>query len=460
MNAVTTSFGFFKTAGPHDAAARGVGFGGVRHRRTIGNPEYVLKHLYDVLVGMFVVIQDDHVIELFQPGIRNGSGFRCCHGLHDDRLLIWIRLSYMTMATTVQSSKFDLPTPALLVDLDRFESNIQKMQAAVSRSGKQLRPHAKAHKCVEISRRQMKAGAVGVCVATMSEMQWMTDAGFGVLLTTPVASRIKTDRIASLVHSGNDIRVVVDHPDQVRLYQDSAATVGTRIKVLVDLDIGDHRTGIPCDERAIALAKKIAGSSNLEFVGLQAYSVSGSHTEGAEQRRNHSTRAIAQAAAIQRELLASGLDARTLTGASTGTWNIDMSIPEVTEIQAGSYPLMDAAYRKIIGEDFAPAMTVLTTVISASHSDRVTVDAGYKSFATDRPFGPEAVGLTGVRWQWGGDEHGILHLEKPSRSVRLGDCIEFIPPHCDPTVNLYDRIYATRGERVVEIWPTKNHSGN
>ena len=101
------------------------------------------------------------------------------------------------MAIGTQSSKFAIPTPALLVDLDRFESNINRMQAAVSRSGKQLRPHAKAHKCVEISRRQMKAGAVGVCVATISEMQWLTDAGIGVLLTTPVASRIKSDRIAA-----------------------------------------------------------------------------------------------------------------------------------------------------------------------------------------------------------------------------------------------------------------------
>ena len=82
---------------------------------------------------------------------------------------------------------------------------------------------------------------------------------------------------------------------------------------------------------------------------------------------------------------------------------------------------MDAAYRRIIGKDFAPAMTVLATVISTSHPDRVTVDAGYKSFATDRPFGPEAVDLDGVRWQWGGDEHGILHLENPSRPIRLGD---------------------------------------
>ena len=362
-----------------------------------------------------------------------------------------IRLSYTTMLT----SKRNLPTPALLVDLDRFESNVERMQSAVTQAGKQLRPHAKAHKCVEIARRQMKAGAVGVCVATMSEMEWMTAAGIGVLLTTPVASRVKTDRSAEFAKRGAHVQVVVDHVDQVRLYEESAAMAGVTLEMLVDLDIGDHRTGIPCDERALALAKRIDGSKNLKLVGLQAYSVSGSHTEGTEARRAHSMHAFAQAIGIQKEMMRAGLNVSKLTGASTGTWDIDTAIPEVTEIQAGSYPLMDAAYRRIIGSGFAPAMTVLATVISASHSDRVTVDAGYKAFATDRPFGPEAVDLDGVRWQWGGDEHGILLLDHPSRSLRLGDQVEFIPPHCDPTVNLYDRIYAMRNDDVEEIWGLK-----
>jgi D-serine deaminase-like pyridoxal phosphate-dependent protein len=358
----------------------------------------------------------------------------------------------------MQKSKFDLPTPALLVNLDRFESNLLKMQDAISRTAKNLRPHAKAHKCVTIARRQKALGAVGVCVATVSELEWMTAAGLGVLLTTPVASTVKTDRIAAAVQTGADVCMVVDHPVQVQMIQDSAARYGTSIRVLVDLDIGDHRTGIPCDERAVALARRICAASHLRFSGLQAYSVSGSHTEGKDARFKHSTSSIAQAVAVQKELLKAGIDARTLTGGSTGTWNIDTSIPEMTEIQAGSYPLMDAAYRKIIGSDFAPAMTVLTTVISASHADRVTVDGGYKAFATDRPFGPEPVDLDGVRWKWGGDEHGILLLENPSRSLRVGDPLEFVPPHCDPTVNLYDRIYATRGDRVEEVWPLKGGS--
>ena len=355
-------------------------------------------------------------------------------------------------------TKFDLGTPAALLRMEPFESNIQKMQSAVSNAGKQLRPHAKAHKCSEVAKRQVKAGAVGVCVATISEMELMTSAGIGVLLTTPVASSVKTDRIAGFARAGADIRVVVDHPDQVRLYQQSAAAAGITLNVLVDLDIGDHRTGIPCDERAIKLARQVADSANLRFVGLQAYSVSGSHTEGHEARRKHSHAAIAKAIPIQKQLLDDGLDASTLTGGSTGTWDIDVMIPELTEMQAGSYPLMDVAYRKVVNKDFAPALTLLTTVISTSHPDRVTVDAGFKSFATDRPFGPEPVDLTGVRWEWAGDEHGILHLENPSRPIQMGDQIEFVVPHCDPTMNLHEKIHDVRGNQIEAIWPLKKAS--
>jgi D-serine deaminase-like pyridoxal phosphate-dependent protein len=352
-------------------------------------------------------------------------------------------------------STFDLPTPCLLVDLDQMESNLRMVQDAVAAAGKKLRPHAKAHKCVEIARRQVAKGAIGVCVATMAEMELMVSAGIGVLLTTPVASTLKTDRVAQLVRAGADIRVVVDHPRQAQLYQNSAAGAGIKLPVLVDLDIGDHRTGIPCDERAIALAQQIDSAPNLTFTGLQAYSVSGSHTEGWEARRVHSIRAIGQAIVVRKELLARGLNVETLTGGSTGTWNIDITIPEVTELQAGSYPLMDVAYRRIGGADFAPAMTVLTTVISHSHPGHVTVDAGFKAFATDRPFGPEAVNVTGVRWQWAGDEHGLLFIEHASRKIDLGDRIAFVAPHCDPTVNLYNRIHACRGEHVEAVWPLK-----
>jgi 3-hydroxy-D-aspartate aldolase len=337
--------------------------------------------------------------------------------------------------------KTELATPALVVDLDLMEANIASMQAAVSGAGKALRPHAKAHKRVQIAQRQIAAGAVGVCCATLTEMEMMARAGIGVLLTTPVASRAKTDRIAAL----GDVSVVVDHPMQLALLQDS----GARVNVLVDLDIGDHRTGIPCDERAIALAEAIDAAPNLRFGGLQAYSVSGSHTVGREERLRHSTAALSQAVQVQKELLKRGLDATRLTGGSTGTWDIDIAIPELTEMQAGSYPLMDVAYGKIGGVPFPVAMHLLATVISKSHADRVTVDAGFKAFASDRPFGPEAIGIPNSRWAWAGDEHGFLFADT---LPGLGEQVAFVVPHCDPTANLHEKIYACRGDAVEEVW--------
>jgi D-serine deaminase-like pyridoxal phosphate-dependent protein len=158
---------------------------------------------------------------------------------------------------------------------------------------------------------------------------------------------------------------------------------------------------------------------------------------------------VALAVQVQRELLARGLNATRLTGGSTGTWDIDIEIPELTELQAGSYPLMDVAYRKIGGVPFGVAMTVLATVISASHTDRVTVDAGFKAFATDRPFGPVALGVEGAQWQWAGDEHGFLLAPV---LPKIGEQVSFAVPHCDPTVNLHEKMYACRGEFVAEVW--------
>ena len=154
-----------------------------------------------------------------------------------------------------------------------------------------------------------------------------------------------------------------------------------------------------------------------------------------------------------------GMAVEIMSGGSTGTYNIDTGLKGMTELQTGSYVFMDVDYRRVGGksgavyEDFAPALSVLATVSSKNHADRATVDAGFKAFATDRKFGPEIKGVTGVEYQFNGDEHGALLLNNASREIRLGDRLEFIVPHCDPNVNLYDRIIATRGDKVEAIWP-------
>src|SRR5580692_8298405 len=169
--------------------------------------------------------------------------------------------------------KNEILTPALLLDLDAFEANLARMMEQVKRSGKALRPHAKAHKCVEIARRQLAAGACGVCVATLAEAELMSNGGItGLLLTSPVADPAK---IARIVETG--AMVVVDHIQQAAWYQEAACTAGRGIDVLVDLDVGDHRTGARSTEQALEIARAIEQAGNLRLQGIQAYSVSGSH---------------------------------------------------------------------------------------------------------------------------------------------------------------------------------------
>ena len=158
----------------------------------------------------------------------------------------------------------------------------------------------------------------------------------------------------------------------------------------------------------------------------------GSHAGGSEQRQRVSREAFHGAVEIQEALAQHGFPKGILTGGSTGTWQIDTLLPEVTELQAGSYALMDLAYRRV-GLGFLQALTVMATVVSANHDGFVTVDAGYKALSTDRGYGPKALSLAASEYRWGGDEFGYLDVE-PANRPQLGARIEFIPPHCDPTV--------------------------
>ncbi|MEQ1884287.1 MAG: DSD1 family PLP-dependent enzyme [Bryobacteraceae bacterium] len=347
-------------------------------------------------------------------------------------------------------TKNQLPTPALLLDLDKFEVNLARMADRVKESGKSLRPHAKAHKCAEIAKRQIASGAIGICVATVSEAEMLAAAGIiDLLLTSPVADPIKMSRI---VRTG--AMVVVDHIQQVDWYNAVSGDAGRKTDVLVDLDVGDHRTGAASLEQAIAIAEAADCAPNLQLRGMQAYSVHGSHAGGPEDRKRVSTDALAKAKEVRDAMALKGLSTEILSGGSTGTWAIDTAIPELTELQAGSYVIMDMAYRKV-GVDFAHAMTVMCTVVSANHPNFVTIDGGYKAFSADRGYGPEALHFPGTKYRWGGDEFGYLDIEESNQHPKLGDRIELLAPHCDPTVNLHDRIYACRGDAVEATWPLK-----
>jgi len=231
------------------------------------------------------------------------------------------------------------------------------------------------------------------------------------------------------------------------------------LDVLVDLDVGDRRTGSLPGEPAVALAKQISRSKNLTIRGVQSYAGHASHTVGFENRQRVSREAIGKAVETKALLSKAGFDAKILSGGSTGTYNIDSEIDGMTELQVGSYVFMDVDYRRIGGRDgnatyldFQPSLTVLATVVSAAHSGRVTIDAGTKALDTTTTNLPQAKNLDGIVYTKSGDEFGALTSET-GKLPALGDRVELIVPHCDPSVNLYDRLYACRGEQVEAIWP-------
>ena len=352
----------------------------------------------------------------------------------------------------------EIPTPALLLDLDRFERNIGRMAAHVRAAGKALRPHAKTHRCPEIARRQVAAGALGVACAKLGEAEVMAGAGVrGLLITTEVVSPSAIRRLTRLAGEAPDTMVVVDHPDNVQALARAAAEEGVTLNVLVDVHVGARRTGVEPGEPALALGRLVTAQSALGLRGLQGYAGQCAHVMGWDARRQASRAAMAPLMDTRERFAAAGLPVDIVAGGSTGTHDIDVELPGLTELQAGSYCVMDLDYRRIGGHGsdaltaFEMALTVVATVVSVAQ-DRAMVDAGLKAFSTDKPFPPEAVERPGVAYGFAGDEHGRLTLTDPSRAPRLGERIEFFPPHCDPTVNLYDRIWALRGEKVEAVW--------
>lgn len=374
-------------------------------------------------------------------------------------LAMQTKASFAFMAEPANLTRAEIPTPALLVDLDALDANIEVVAAHCRGRGCAARPHAKTHKCPEIARRQVGAGARGISTATVPEAEAMVAAGIrGVHLTSPIVEPGKVARMVRLARDGGDVMLAVGHPREAELLAEAAAVEKIRIDVLVDLDVGDHRFGITPGSDARELARQIGRSRSLRLRGIQAYAGLASHVKGFEARREVSRTAMAQAVETRDLLAGDGHDTSIFSGGSTGTYNIDSDIPGM-ELQVGSYVFMDVQYRKIGGQggasvydDFRPSLTVLTTVVSTTLDDRVSIDAGVKSFATESPALPEAKGWDGLLYKFFGDEFGLL-TSVGGKLPRIGDRLEFFVPHCDPTVNLYDRIYAMRGDRVEAIWP-------
>jgi D-serine deaminase-like pyridoxal phosphate-dependent protein len=354
-------------------------------------------------------------------------------------------------------------TPALLIDLDAFERNLQRMAEFAAKAGVRLRAHAKTHKSPVIAAKQMALGAVGVCCQKVSEAEVMVEGGIGdVLVTNEIAGAAKLDRLAALARRAT-VGVCVDDATNVAELEAAAARAGATLDVLVEIDVGARRCGAPPAGPAARIAELVARSTHLRFAGLQAYHGAAQHVREAGERRALIARAVELVEETRRALAAVGLEARTVTGAGTGTYENEAASGVYNELQCGSYIFMDADYarnRRADGSafgDYEHALFVYATVMSVPAPERAVVDAGLKAFAVDSGM-PVPWQLPGTVYQRPSDEHGVLDLSGGPARLARGDKVLLVPGHCDPTVNLHDWYVGVRGlgadsARVECLWP-------
>jgi D-serine deaminase-like pyridoxal phosphate-dependent protein len=354
-------------------------------------------------------------------------------------------------------SRYQLPTPALIVDVDAFERNVERMAQRAREAGLVLRPHSKTHKSATIARRQIAAGAVGVCCAKLGEAEALAKAGLrSLLITSPIVGEDTTARAVALARLDPDVMLVVDHEQQVEALASASASAGVILSVLIDVDVAMARTGVASPPAAVNLAGKIAARSSLRLVGVQGYGGIWQHIVGESERRKAVATGMTRLSAIVHELRESGHRLPLITGGGTGTFAADAALRVLNDVQPGSYIFMDNQYRDALGKDedggFLQSLFVQARVVSVNAEKWITVDAGLKAFATDGPV-PRVTDprFSSDGYFYYGDEHGGVMRPAGGNGIALGERIELIPPHCDPTVDRYTVYHFVRGDTLVDV---------
>lgn len=369
-------------------------------------------------------------------------------------------------------------TPALILDLDAFEANVTALHAHAAARGVRVRAHGKAHRCPGIALRQVAAGAVGVCCQKVGEAEGFADAGItDILVTNEIVDTTKLARLARLARRVR-LGVCVDHPDAVRGLALACAQHDARIDVLVELDVGQARCGVTSVNEVLVLARAIAQAGPaLRLRGLQAYHGGAQHFRAPAARAQAIAVAVGLAAQARDALRAAGFACEEISGGGTGTFAYASDSGVYTEIQPGSYALMDLDYRANEADAAVPALRqaigVLVAVMSV-RGGRAVLDGGLKAVSVDS--GPPSVRLPGWRVRSVSDEHTVIEpvaADRPDGSAAggsraavafaapvLGQRCVLDPGHCDPTVNLHDWVVAYRGERVEALWPVLPRSAS
>jgi len=323
-----------------------------------------------------------------------------------------------------------------------------------------LRPHAKSHKSPFIAKKQISAGAVGICCQTLIEAEAMIMNGIDhVLLTHNLASPGMIERFLSLRKNG-DVKILVDGPENSEMLAKAARHRGLTVDVLVEVNIGNNKAGQEPGEPAAKFASWVSRLEGLNFKGLQCYEGNLQLSiPSFETRKEQAGPVLQRITKTISALKSQGLVPEIVTGGGTGTYNITAGYPGVTDIQPGSYIMMDRRYSEIqtVGSDFEQAMTVLSTVVSTPDENRAVIDLGWKAIGVEYEImgwgGMPKPLIHGVTYSMGGDEHGVLKCERPSNRPKVGDKVKFVPAHCDTALNLHGVFYGIRGDNVEVACP-------
>ena len=343
-----------------------------------------------------------------------------------------------------------IPTPALVIDVAAMERNIRRMAEYFAAGPCRLRPHFKAHKTPEIARRQLAGGScTGLTCATVSEAEAAPDLCRDILIANEPVGPGKCERVAALARRV-PITVAVDSADGIDAIAGAARHAGVTVGVLVDLNVGQTRCGVAPGRAAVSLAREVASAKGVTLRGLMGYE---GHLVGLPDRAEREARTrLAMAGLVETARLfrADGLPCDVVSAGGTGTYDISGRIDGITEIQAGSYVLMDTDYGRL-DVPFEQAFWVLGTVISRPDPGRCVADCGHKSMTKDHGY-PAVRDLDGASVVSLNDEHATISVP-PGCRIGIGDRVYLRPSHIDPTINLHDVFYALDGDRVIGVWP-------
>jgi len=351
----------------------------------------------------------------------------------------------------------EIDTPALILDLDKFEANLKRMADFAARARVRARPHIKTHKCSEIARRQTEVCGGGICCQKLGEAETMLGGDItDILITNQVVGERKLRRLARLARTYAPARlgVCVDSAEVARQLAAVCEAEEARLEVYVDLDLGQNRCGVQTPEAAVDLARILVGSPSLAFMGVHAFSGLAQHRRGAPERREASERAATRAAMVRDALQSANLPCDVVCGGGTGTFAYEAASGVFNEIHAGTFALMDVNCARNETDPAVPhfefALFVLSCVMSVGE-ERATLDAGLRAFSTEA--GPPRPTFAGWRVRSVTDEHTVLMPAEHGVPIRLGDKALLIPGRCDLTVTLHDWIVAVRKNVVEAVWP-------